>query len=91
MSDHVTALPMVQGLYSPKPHSDAGALLTETLDDSDRPVTIVATRPLTNIAVALVQRPDLITKVEISRRHGRGLASPRQCAATGNTRSARNG
>lgn len=64
MSDHVRALPMLQNLEVPPPRSDAVALLIQTLDDSDRPVTVVATGPLTNIAAVLGQRPDLITRIE---------------------------
>lgn len=64
MSDHVKALPMVQGLHPPKSRPDAVALLIQTLDDSDRPVTVVVTGPVTNIAAVLAQRPDLITKIE---------------------------
>ncbi len=64
MSDHVRALPMLQNLEVSPPGFDAVALLIQAFDDSDRPVTVVATGPLTNIAAVLLQRPDLIAKIE---------------------------
>ena len=64
MSDHVRALPVLQNLEVPPPMPDAVELLIRTLEEGDRPATVVATGPLTNIAAVLEQRPDLITKIE---------------------------
>ncbi len=44
---------------------DAADLLTEALEDADRNVTLVALGPLTNVAEALEETPDLMDKVDM--------------------------
>ena len=42
---------------------DAVAFIARTLETAERPVTLVPTGPLTNIALLLRERPDLATKI----------------------------
>lgn len=54
------ALPTV----TPGPPIDGAVLLTDTLRSADRPVTIVAVGPLTNLGVTFRDHPELVGNVE---------------------------
>lgn len=48
----------------PTPHMRALDLMSRTIEDSVDPVTLVATGPLTNVALLCATRPDLSSKLE---------------------------
>lgn len=63
-SDQVIGLPMLPPVDAPPDRGGSAALLIELLDDSETPVTLLATGPLTNIADLIAQRPDLLAKID---------------------------
>ncbi len=55
---------VVLPVATPRPPVDGAVLLADTLRSADRPVTIVAVGPLTNLGVVLRDQPDLVENVE---------------------------
>ena len=53
---------------------DAPALMEKVIEESDEPVTIVPTGPLTNVAALLLTRPDLKDKIARISLMGGGIA-----------------
>lgn len=51
-------------IVTPGPPVDGAVLLADTLRSADRPVTIVAVGPLTNLGVIFRDQPDLVGNVE---------------------------
>jgi pyrimidine-specific ribonucleoside hydrolase len=49
---------------TPGPPVDGAVLLADTLRSADRPVTIVAVGPLTNLGVVVRDQPDLVESIE---------------------------
>ncbi|MDA1316117.1 MAG: nucleoside hydrolase [Acidobacteria bacterium] len=64
MSDQVIGLPILPHVDAPFDSGGSAALLIELLDDSETPVTLIVTEPLTNVADLIAQRPDLLAKID---------------------------
>ena len=59
--------------FAPEP-VESVRLMARLIEESETPVTLIPTAPLTNIAALLMERPDLKTKIERISLMGGGLA-----------------